>query len=81
MLIRPEQIDLHPADSEMGLAGRILRTGYHGHDAVLHVQVNQPQTAEHLLVRTLGDTRLSPGSAVKLDVRGPVLVWPAGPPH
>jgi iron(III) transport system ATP-binding protein len=78
VLIRPEQIDLHPADSETGFAGRIVRTGYHGHDAVLHVQVNQPETAEHLLVRTLGDTRLSPGSAVKLDVRGPVLVWPAG---
>ncbi len=77
VLIRPEQIDLHPADSETGFAGRIVRTGYHGHDAILHVQVNQPETAEHLLVRTLGDTRLSPGLAVKLDVRGPVLVWPA----
>ena len=81
VLIRPEQIDLHPADSETGFAGRIVRTGYHGHDAVLHVQVNQPETAEHLLVRTLGDTRLSPGLAVKLDVRGPVLVWPASSSH
>ena len=81
VLIRPEQIDLRPADSETGLAGRIVRTGYHGHDAVLHVQVDQSQTAEHLLVRTLGETRLSPGSAVKLDVRGPVLVWPASTSH
>lgn len=81
VLIRPEQIDLHPADSETGFAGRIVRTGYHGHDAVLHVQVNQAETAEHLLVRTLGETRLSPGSAVKLDVRGPVLVWPASASH
>ncbi|HTA96203.1 MAG TPA: ABC transporter ATP-binding protein [Solirubrobacteraceae bacterium] len=81
VLIRPEQIDLHPADSEAGFAGRIVRTGYHGHDAVLHVQVDQPQTAEHLLVRTLGETRLSTGLAVKLDVRGPVLVWPASTSH
>lgn len=81
VLIRPEQIDLHPADSETGFAGRIMRTGYHGHDAVLHVQVDQRETPEDLLVRTLGDTRLSPGLAVRLDVRGPVLVWPAGPPH
>jgi iron(III) transport system ATP-binding protein len=81
VLIRPEQIDLHPADSETGFAGRIVRTGYHGHDAVLHVQVNQAETAEHLLVRTLGETQLSPGSAVKLDVRGPVLVWLARPSH
>ncbi|HTC60577.1 MAG TPA: ABC transporter ATP-binding protein [Solirubrobacteraceae bacterium] len=81
VLIRPEQIDLHPADSETGFAGRIVRTGYHGHDAVLHVQVDQPQTAEHILVRTLGETRLSTGLAVKLDVRGPVLVWPASTSH
>ncbi|MFZ2114594.1 MAG: ABC transporter ATP-binding protein [Solirubrobacteraceae bacterium] len=81
VLIRPEQIDLHPADSETGFAGRIVRTGYHGHDAVLHVQVNQPETAEHLLVRTLGETQLSPGLAVKLDVRGPVLVWPTSSSH
>jgi iron(III) transport system ATP-binding protein len=81
VLIRPEQIDLYPADGGTGFTGRIVRTGYHGHDAVLHVQVNQPETAEHLLVRTLGDTQLSPGLAVKLDVRGPVLVWPASSSH
>jgi iron(III) transport system ATP-binding protein len=81
VLIRPEQIDLHPAGSETGLAGRIVRTGYHGHDAILHVQVEEPETAEHLLVRTLGETRLYPGSTVKLDVRGPVLVWPADSSH
>jgi iron(III) transport system ATP-binding protein len=79
VLIRPEQIDLHLTNSEAGFAGRIVRTGYHGHDVVLHVQMSQRETSEHLLVRVLGDTRLSPGLAVKLDVRGPVLVWPASP--
>jgi iron(III) transport system ATP-binding protein len=81
VLIRPEQIDLRPADGQTGFAGRIVRTGYHGHDAVLHVQVDQPETAEHLLVRTLGETRLSPGLAVKLEVRGSVLVWPSSISH
>jgi iron(III) transport system ATP-binding protein len=77
VLIRPEQIDLHPADNETGFAGQIVRTGYHGHDAVLHVQVDQREALKHLLVRALGETQLSLGSAVKLNVRGPVLVWPA----
>jgi iron(III) transport system ATP-binding protein len=81
VLVRPEQIDLHPAENDTGFAGLIVRTGYHGHDAVLHVQVDQQETAEHLLVRTLGETRLSPGLAVKLEVRGPVLVWPALTSH
>jgi iron(III) transport system ATP-binding protein len=81
VLIRPEQIELRLADSETGLAGRIVRTGYHGHDAVLHVRMDQQETTEHLLVRTQGDTRLSPGLAVKLEVRGPVLVWLASSLH
>ena len=39
-LIRPEQIELRPAaDGEgEGFRGRIVRSGYHGHDAVLHVR-------------------------------------------
>jgi len=77
VLIRPEQIDLHPPDGRQGVGGRIVRSGYHGHDAVLHVQIEQEGHEQRLLVRTLGDARLSPGSAVKLSARGPVLVWPA----
>jgi iron(III) transport system ATP-binding protein len=77
VLIRPEQIDLRPTDNDEGLTGRIVQTGYHGHDVVLHVQIGQRETGQLLIVRALGDTSLSPGSAVKLNVRGPVLVWPA----
>jgi iron(III) transport system ATP-binding protein len=78
VLLRPEQIDLHPPDREEGLDGRIVRSGYHGHDAVLHVQIGPEGAEQLLLVRTLGDARPSPGSTVKLGARGPVLVWPAG---
>jgi iron(III) transport system ATP-binding protein len=77
VLVRPEQIDLRPSDDGDGLGGRVVRSGYHGHDAVLHVQVGQEETEQPLLVRTLGDARLSLGSTVKLGARGPVLVWPA----
>ena len=81
VLVRPEQIDLGPLDGREGLDGRVLRTGYHGHDAILHLQIGPEGTTQQLLARTLGDARLSPGSAVKLGVRGPVLVWPAGAGH
>jgi iron(III) transport system ATP-binding protein len=76
VLIRPEQIDLRPTDNDEGLTGRIVQTGYHGHDVVLHVQVGQRETGQLLIVRALGAASLSPGSDVKLDIRGPVLVWP-----
>jgi iron(III) transport system ATP-binding protein len=78
ILIRPEQLHLHPAGEEGALSGRILRAGYHGHDAVLHVQVAQGGAASDrlLIVRAPGDVRHSPGSEISLSARGPVLVWP-----
>jgi iron(III) transport system ATP-binding protein len=77
VLVRPEQICLHPPDGPDGLSGLVLRSGYHGHDAILDLQIGQGDDARQLRARALGDARLSPGSSVKLGVRGPVLVWPA----
>jgi iron(III) transport system ATP-binding protein len=76
ILIRPEQIHLHPRRGEDNLRGRIVRAGYHGHDAVLHVQIAQEPGGRLLTVRTPGDVRCSPGSEVALSAHGPVLVWP-----
>jgi len=91
VLIRPEQIELHagvpagPADggrpdggavSGTGLCGRVVSYGYHGHDAVIHVQPEDDPAAPAIIVRTLGGCQLPPGSAVTLRARGPVLAWP-----
>ena len=77
ILIRPEQIELRPLDDAQGLAGRIVRCGYHGHDAILHVQTHRENGESPLIVRTPGDLQLAPGANVRLSARGPVLVWPA----
>lgn len=77
VLIRPEQIELRPRDGEPGLTGEIARSGYHGHDAVAHITVNQGHREQILIVRTPGDTDLATGSQVRLLARGPVLVWAA----
>ncbi len=79
VLIRPEQIDMTAADSEHGMAGQIVRCGYHGHDAVLHVQIDEEHGVRHLTVRTAGEAPPAPGSKVRLSARGPVLVWGAQP--
>ena len=85
VLIRPEQIDMAATDGEEGLTGKIVRCGYHGHDAVLHVQIDEEHGERQLTVRTAGEAPPAPGSKVRLDVRGPVLVWAApstdGPPE
>jgi len=83
VLIRPEQIELNGTDSGEGLRGEIARTGYHGHDAVVHVELGEGQSAQSVIVRTLGEATPPPGSEVGLSARGSVLVWrsPAGKGH
>jgi iron(III) transport system ATP-binding protein len=90
VLIRPEQIELHadggPAlptagnrpDAHAGgeLCGRVVSYGYHGHDAVIHVQPEDDSAAPTIIVRTLGGHQLPAGSPVTLRARGPVLAWP-----
>ncbi len=87
VLIRPEQIEL---SSNGGGAARaqVLRSGYHGHATVLHLQLagegadtdDADVVASPLVARAPGSVHVDAGAGVTLSVRGPVLVWarPAG---
>jgi len=77
VLIRPEQIDLAsvvspPAD---GVPGRVTSYGYHGHDAVLHVQPDHAPDDRTIMVRIIGGQHLPVGTSVTLRARGPVFAW------
>ncbi len=74
VLIRPEQIELGPAED--GVPGRVTAYRYYGHDAVLQVQPEDDAAAQQITVRVVGGPHLPPGSPVTLRVRGPVLAWP-----
>jgi iron(III) transport system ATP-binding protein len=80
VLIRPEQIELAPAPNGAptadGLPGRVTSYGYHGHDAVLHVQPDRAPDDRTLVVRIIGGLHLPVGSPVTLHARGPVFAWP-----
>jgi iron(III) transport system ATP-binding protein len=75
VLVRPEQIDIRAKNGARGLAGRIVAYGYHGHDAVVQVKLEQPGFPS-LVVRTLGGCEYPAGSPVTLKAHGPVLAWP-----
>jgi iron(III) transport system ATP-binding protein len=92
VLVRPEQVELHPGDSSPGspgpsgsrngeLAGRVVAYGYHGHDAVIHVRPEHEAGAPVIVVRIVGGSQLPPGSPVTLRARGPVLAWPHAEPR
>ena len=55
VLIRPEQIEIEPNGS--GLSASVTSYGYHGHDAVLHVQPEPQDTSPLLVVRIPGGGR------------------------
>jgi iron(III) transport system ATP-binding protein len=61
-------------EEDDGIRGRVVSSGYHGHDAVVRVQPEVGDLGE-LVVRTLGDRQPVPGATVRLRVRGPVRVW------
>jgi iron(III) transport system ATP-binding protein len=81
VLIRPEQIEItagRQGPAEDGLPGRVTSYGYHGHDAVLHVQPDRvPDDPDDrtIVVRVSGGPHLPVGAPVTLRARGPVFAW------
>jgi iron(III) transport system ATP-binding protein len=80
VLIRPEQITLFRPSSSVvpgspgAVVGKVSETRYHGHDALIAVDVAE---AGVLQVRELGTELPQPGDEVSLTVSGPVTAWRA----
>ncbi len=76
VLVRPEQITVCNATAGAAPTGRIIRSGYHGHDTVLHIQLGAGDGGPPILVRTPGNAQFAVGESVVLSATGTVLVWP-----
>ncbi len=57
-----------------GIAGTVEQCRYYGHDALLHIRLEQPRDAELLLARVHGEQALPAGTPVTVAARGPVTV-------
>jgi iron(III) transport system ATP-binding protein len=87
VLVRPEQLRLAPADAPDGLAGRVERVGFHGHDAVAVVRVSdasqtQPFAAARARAREAAPktTTTPPPSGAANAAPPPLLVRTLGAP-
>jgi len=70
VLVRPEQVAL---DGSMA-SGTVVETRYHGHDAMVSVDVPGVGPVQ---ARTSGTSVPATGDKVALGVDGPVTAWPA----
>ncbi len=88
VLIRPEQIALSPVAAPASgvsragalpvgaITGQVRQTRYHGHDALIAIDVGEAGTVQ---VRTLGSEPPAPATQVSVAVSGPVTAWFDGP--
>ena len=91
VLVRPEQIDVCP-DSDLGaadawhserggLVGRVVRSDYHGHDALVTIKPLEPSdgTDEVVVARIEGNRVFARDTDVTIRAHGSVLAWPRKP--
>jgi iron(III) transport system ATP-binding protein len=76
VLIRPEQIQLTPAEPGNG-AGRVMTVTYFGHDATSRVVLDTASGQVELTARTRGDHTPAPSALVDVTVDGPVRAYVA----
>jgi iron(III) transport system ATP-binding protein len=80
VLIRPEQITLSAtsgATAAGAITGTVTETRYHGHDALISVDI--PGVGP-VRARTAGTDTPAPGDEVALTVTGAVSAWPGAAP-
>ena len=78
VLVRPEQVWVFPHEDGPGVSGRVVSTGFHGHDSVIAIAIDAPAVPEPIISRVLGALALAMGARVRINIRGPVNAWPAG---
>ena len=82
VLVRPEQVDVcarsGPGAELDGLAGRVVRADYHGHDALLTIRPVEPGAAidEVIVARVTGNRVFARDADVTIRAHGSVLAWP-----
>jgi iron(III) transport system ATP-binding protein len=76
VMVRPEQLEVRPRgeSSTDGLVGEVEQCRYYGHDALLHIRIDEPHGEQVLLARVQGEQALPAGTPVSLAAHGPVTI-------
>jgi iron(III) transport system ATP-binding protein len=74
VLIRPEQITIHPESTTDGISVRVSEVAYFGHDATVRLRP-QPD-GPTVTARIIGAQPPAPGTDVRISVHGTVSAYP-----
>ena len=74
LLLRPEQLVLHPQPTPAGTHAVVVELQYHGHDALAHVKLDDP-AAGMLRARIPGHLATAAGDDVWIEVTGVANAW------
>lgn len=77
VMVRPEQVRVHPGPDGPGVRGRITNIEFYGHDAVVTVDPEPAEIRTTVVARVLGGLALEPGSLVTVSIEKAVGAWPA----
>lgn len=74
VMVRPEQFvvgQLH----DQPVSGRVVKTVYYGHDALIHLETDARFGSQEIQVRVMGAPAFSPGDSVGVTVSGNVMAY------
>lgn len=76
-LVRPEQLVVSTRTDASGVAARVVRNQFHGHDTVITVEPDRPIGTPLVVIRADGEFDAPVGAPVTVVARGEVVTWPA----
>ncbi|MGA9285595.1 MAG: ABC transporter ATP-binding protein [Solirubrobacteraceae bacterium] len=74
LLLRPEQITLHPQPKADAVQAIVVEMRYHGHEGIAQLRLSHC-AQETVLVRVPGELILAPGQDVWVSASGPAQAW------
>ncbi|MDN6181095.1 MAG: ABC transporter ATP-binding protein [Halomonas subglaciescola] len=75
IMVRPEQFIVGQPDGQQ-VSGKIVKTVYYGHDALMYLKTDAQFGADEIRVRVMGAPTFSAGDLVSVAVSGDVMAYP-----
>lgn len=73
VMIRPEQFTIGKPNGQVG--GHVIKTTFYGHDALIHLKLDEQFGSDEVQIRVMGSPKFSPGEYVGLQIDGEVMAY------